>query len=261
MSKHTLLCCRWITAQTQWTITSPCRWSLGSAWSMQPYANSTARQNAYAHHTGTASQPYSYDASATAALHSAPAQYTAGQHAAVPSTASHPPAHPSQAHHSAAQQQDQAPDLSHAPHHSHPPAAAQPANPPPTHPQQHHQSHQHQQQQHQRQHQQSYPQPELDLPSSAGQSHPRWQGSPSPAPGQSGSDQGGMHNQGSLPGEDVGVAAGGRRHVGIKAKSWAGSVVWAKLARYPWWPAQVCACAHMSWFCRQLLQCAGLNRA
>lgn len=30
-----------------------------------------------------------------------------------------------------------------------------------------------------------------------------------------------------------------RRHPSIKSKSWAGSVVWAKLGDFPWWPAQV----------------------
>ena len=44
--------------------------------------------------------------------------------------------------------------------------------------------------------------------------------------------------------DEVGVAAGGRRHVGIQGKSWAGSAVWAKLAQYPWWPAQVSNVPH-----------------
>ena len=75
----------------------------------------------------------------------------------------------------------------------------------------------------------------------AAQPEQRWPASPSPTPGQSESDPGGFQGPGGPAGEDVGVAAGGRRHVGIKSKSWAGSVVWAKLARYPWWPAQVSA--------------------
>ena len=33
-------------------------------------------------------------------------------------------------------------------------------------------------------------------------------------------------------------AAGRRHHIEIKPREWAGHVVWAKLARYPWWPAQ-----------------------
>ena len=38
----------------------------------------------------------------------------------------------------------------------------------------------------------------------------------------------------------VGVAAGrGGRHAEIRSKDSAGSIVWAKLARYAWWPAQV----------------------
>ena len=39
--------------------------------------------------------------------------------------------------------------------------------------------------------------------------------------------------QGSSEAEAVGIAAG-RRTIEIKPKSWAGSVVWAKLAKYPW---------------------------
>ena len=39
--------------------------------------------------------------------------------------------------------------------------------------------------------------------------------------------------------DGVGVAAGRRRKASIKAKGSAGSAVWAKLADYPWWPAQV----------------------
>ena len=79
------------------------------------------------------------------------------------------------------------------------------------------------------------------------------QRSPSPLPGQSESDPGAFQGLGPVE-EDVGVAAGGRRHVGIKAKGWAGSVVWAKLARYPWWPAQVGGCTRAGFLPRLAAQ-------
>jgi hypothetical protein len=39
--------------------------------------------------------------------------------------------------------------------------------------------------------------------------------------------------------EKGGIASGVRRHTEIKAETDAGTVVWAKSPRYPWWPAQV----------------------
>jgi PWWP domain len=46
---------------------------------------------------------------------------------------------------------------------------------------------------------------------------------------------------GSRPRQAPGLPPeGGRRHnAQIEPHGWAGQVVWAKLAKYPWWPAQV----------------------
>ena len=37
----------------------------------------------------------------------------------------------------------------------------------------------------------------------------------------------------------AGDDGGRRRNSAIQGHEWAGQLVWAKLARYPWWPAQV----------------------
>ena len=60
------------------------------------------------------------------------------------------------------------------------------------------------------------------------------QGSPSPGPVLSDTDEDDLiGGQGAA--ENGGTAGAGRRHAPMQA----GSVAWAKLEHYPWWPAQV----------------------